>query len=231
MALRYRSIAIRQFSFAAPGPRTGRDEMSVLCCRAITCTVLAALTESMLAGCTLQSPVRVEVQKEVLSRMPGGLPREQTRPVTLLVLPVESAPIYDTTRIAYTTRLYEVGYFSEHEWAEKPARMLQTLLVRALLSTHAFSAIQTAPYVGSYTYALRLRILELMQDFTVRVAMLSLSLHVQLSDDKDRVIVSREISLREPMHQQSPYAGVLAANEAAAKALQEIVGLLLENAR
>jgi cholesterol transport system auxiliary component len=70
-----------------------------------------------------------------------------------------------------------------------------------------------------------------MQDFTSQPAILRLSVHAQLSDDKEQLMASREISLREPMQQQSPYAGVVAANDAVAKALKEIVNLTLEHAR
>lgn len=200
--------------------------------RTIVGAVVVALGVPTLAGCALLSPARVDPEKAVLSKMPLELPQQPTRAVTLLVLPPETTPIYDTTLMAYTTRAYHVGYFSRHEWAGRPAQMLQPLLVGALQRTHAFGAVLTPPHAGRYTYALRTEIIELMQDFTSEPATLRLSLRLQLSDDTaNRVVAIKEISLREPMQQKTPYAGVVAANDAAAKALQEIAGFVLEMAR
>jgi cholesterol transport system auxiliary component len=107
--------------------------------------------------------------------------------------------------------------------------MLQPLLVRTLQNTHYFRAVLTPPYSGRYTYSLRTEILELMQDFTSEPATLQLSLRVRLSNDTaNRIIATKEISLREPMQQKTPYAGVMAANDATAKALQKVTEFVLE---
>ena len=83
---------------------------------------LGALVASA-SGCTLLSPAQVETSKEVLSEMPLELPVERTRAASLLVLVPQAQPIYDTTRIVYSMRPYEVAYFSQTEWAERPSRM------------------------------------------------------------------------------------------------------------
>jgi cholesterol transport system auxiliary component len=70
-----------------------------------------------------------------------------------------------------------------------------------------------------------------MQDFTSEPATLRLSLRLQLSDSATgRLAATKEISVREPMQQKAPYAGVVAANEAVAKALQEAARFVLEKA-
>lgn len=190
---------------------------------------LATLVETTLSGCSLLLPVKTETRKDVLSKMPADLPQQKTRAATLLVFAPQTQPLYDTTRMAYTVRAYQVDYFSQHEWGETPSQMLQPLLVGALQNTHAFSAVLIPPYAGRYHYALRTEILELRQDFTSEPAVLQLSLRFQLSDDTaDRVIATKEISLREPMQQRTPYAGVVAANDATAKALQEMVRFVLD---
>jgi cholesterol transport system auxiliary component len=56
-----------------------------------------------------------------------------------------------------------------------------------------------------------------------------LSLRLQLSEGaSNRVISTKEITLREPMQKKNPESGVAAANDAVAKALREIAGFLLE---
>lgn len=183
------------------------------------------------AGCALLSPPDTKGVTAVLSKMPAELPRRESRPVTLLVLPPDTNPVYDTTQMAYTLRPYEVAYFRDHQWGETPSQMLHPMLVRTLESTGYFSVVLKPPYAGRYTYALRTEILELTQDFTSEPAVLRLSLRLQLTDDATgRLAATKEISLREPMQQKTPYAGVLAANEAIAKALQEAARFVLEKA-
>jgi cholesterol transport system auxiliary component len=199
--------------------------MKVAWCRMI----VVALSVPTASSCALLSPAKIETKKQVLNKIPPALPQQETRAITLLVFPPETKPIYDTTQMAYTIRPYQVAYFSRHEWSETPSRMLQPLLVRTLQNTHYFRAVLTPPYSGRYTYSLRTEILELTQDFTSEPATLQLSLRLQLSNDAaNRVIATKEISLREPMQQRTPYAGVVAANDATAKALQKVAEFVLE---
>ncbi len=191
--------------------------------------LLAALAAVWGSGCTLFSPVENAIRVEVINKLPLELPQRETHTATLLVLPPAINPVYDTVRMAYTTRPYQIDYFSLHEWGASPAQMLLPLLARTLENTHYFSAVLTPPYFGPYNYALRTEILELAQDFTSDPATLHLSLRVQLADGaSNRIISSRAISLREPMLQETPYAGVIAANDATAKALEQVAGFVLE---
>jgi len=191
--------------------------------------MVAALGVPTVSGCALLSPAKIETKKEVLSKMPPEFPQKQPHTATVLVYPPETQPIYDTTRMAYTIQPYQVAYFRDYEWGETPSQMLQPLLVRTLQNTHYFSAVLTPPHPGRYTYALRTEILELTQDFTSEPTTLLLSLRVSLTDGAaNRVIASKEILLREPMQQKTPYAGVVAANDATAKALQEVAKFVLE---
>lgn len=192
--------------------------------------IAGALVVSIVSSCALLSPAKIERQKDVLSRMPLELPQKKTHAATLLVFPPETQPIYDTTQMAYSIRPYQVAYFSEHEWGETPSQMLQPLLVRTLQNTHYFIAVLTPPYPGRYSYALRTEILEFTQDFTAEPATLLLSLRFRLSDGaENRVIAIKEILLREPVQQKTPNAGVEAANDATAKALQEVASFVLKN--
>ena len=161
--------------------------------------------------------------------MPAEVPHRDPGAVTLLVFPPVTSPLYDTTQMAYTQRPYEVAYFSRNQWGETPSRMLQPLLVRTLETTGYFSAVLTPPHAGRYGYALRTEILQLTQDFTSDPPALQLSLRLQLTDGATgRLVATKEISAREPMQQKTPYAGVVAANEATAKALQQAAQFVLE---
>ncbi len=190
----------------------------------------AALVVVLAAGCTLLPPGQTETKKEVLSTVPDALPQRDTRAAALLVLRPDTQAIYDTTQMAYMARPYQVDYFTQYAWGATPSQMLLPLLVQTLENTHAFAAVLTAPYAGHYSFALRTEILELMQDFTAQPPVLRFALRLQLSDSTTgRIIATKSISLREPLEQESPYAGVVAANRAAAKALSEVAKFVLEN--
>ena len=191
---------------------------------------LAALAIA-LANCTLLSPPKIKIDKAVLNQIPLELPHREGHGSTLLVFPPETASIYDTTQMVYRDRPHQVAYFGQHEWADTPSHMLYPLVVKALENTGYFRAVLTPPYTGRYTYALRTEIVELTQDFTSQPATLVMSLRLQLTDaSAAHVIATKEISQRELMQQKTPSAGVAAANEATAKALQEVAVFVLEKA-
>ena len=94
------------------------------------CLACIASAASLLAGCSLLLPPRPEPVKAVLSEMPDDVPHEPGRAATLLVLLPEISPAYDTARMAYSVKLYQLAYFRDNEWAETPAQMIQPLLVQ-----------------------------------------------------------------------------------------------------
>jgi len=193
--------------------------------------VLGVLTACLaVTGCALLStPPKVIVEKAVLTEVPHDLPQRANRGDTLLVFHPKTPPLYDTTQMAYSTQPHEVAYFSEREWGETPSQMFYPLVVSTLENTHAFRAVLTEPFAARYTYALRTEILELIQDFGSDSASLVLALRFQLTDyGAKTVIATREVSVREPMLERNSYAGVLAANEATAKALQQMAEFVLQ---
>jgi cholesterol transport system auxiliary component len=149
----------------------------------------------------------------------------------LLILPPETNPAYDTNRMAYTVRRYELGYFRDNEWAEAPAQMLAELLARALREIGYFKTVLTAPGAEGASFRLQTIILELLQDHTVHPPVLRLALRVQLFRRTGQPIAEREIRRDQPLLDPIPYAGVTAANEAMALALRDVAQFVLDAVR
>jgi cholesterol transport system auxiliary component len=190
----------------------------------IACVVL-------FSGCALFSPVKIDTKKNVLNNTPLDLPSETTHSATLLVLVPETMPAYATTQMAYSTQAYQIAYFSQNEWAETPSQMIQPLIVKTLRNTHYFSEVLSPPYFGRHTFALHVEILELRQDFTSEPATLQLAMRIYLSREAtNQIIAAKELSVREPMSERNPYAGVVAANEAMPKLLRELAKFVVEKA-
>ena len=183
------------------------------------------------AGCTLFSPVNIDTKKHVLNNIPLDLPSEKTHSATLLVLVPETTPVYATTQMAYSTQAYQIAYFSKNEWAETPSQMIQPLIVKTLRNTHYFSEVLSPPHFGRHTFALHVEILELKQDFTSEPATLQLAMRIYLSREAtNQIVATKELSIREPMSERNPYAGVVAANEAMPKLLRELAKFVVEKA-
>lgn len=193
--------------------------------------LLIALAAAIAPGCALMTPAQVETRKQVLTKVPTDLPRARPHAATLLVLVPEANALYDTTEIAYTVRPYQVEYFSRNEWAERPSQMIHALLMKTLRGTGHFQEVLAPPHMGAHKYALRSELLELQQDFTSNAPTLRLAMRVQLVDGAtQKVIASRELDTQEPMREKSPYAGVVAANEATARILRDIALFVTEAA-
>lgn len=187
---------------------------------------------AMLAGCGLLSPAEPPTTSWLLDQPSMDLPRRAARSGTLLVLPLEARPAIAATQMAYTLRPHHLAYFAHNQWAETPPQMLQPLLVRAMEATGAFEAVLTPPHPAGHSLTLRTEIVDLVQDFSVEPPVVRFSLRARLSDQAgNRVLGAREITLREPMQQKSPSAGVTAANKAVATGLRELAAFVLEHAR
>lgn len=186
------------------------------------CFICITLAAPLLAGCSLLLPPRHEPVRALLTELPGHIPHEPRHAVTLLVLLPETNPAYDTTRMAYSVRLYQLAYFRDNEWAETPAQMIQPLLVQTLQRTGLFRAILTSPESDAISYVLRTKVLELVQDYTVKPPILRVALRLHLLDASGRAIAGHELAAQEEMRAAAPYAGVIAANDAVAKLLGQV---------
>jgi cholesterol transport system auxiliary component len=133
--------------------------------------------------------------------------------------------------MAYSTEVFQIGYFSKNEWAETPSQMLQPLIVQTLRNTHYFSEVLSPPYFPGHTFNLGIEILELKLDFTSEPATFNLAIRISLTRNAtNEVVGTRELSVRQPMPEKTPYAGVMAANEAMPKLLREVAEFVIKNA-
>jgi len=181
-------------------------------------------------GCAFLSSPKADIEKSVLNQLPAAVPHRGNDAGTVLVFPPATMPVYDTVLMAYRTEPRQIAYFSRRQWGATPSQMIQPLLVATLEKTHSFRVVLVPPYTGPYTYSLHTQILDLIQDFTPKSATLVLRLRFQLTGyGASRVIAARDISVREPMLQRNSHSGVVAANNATAKALQEMAEFVLES--
>jgi cholesterol transport system auxiliary component len=180
-----------------------------------------------LAGCLSLPREERPIQTFILSldSSAGGtaIPEVRLGAGILVVNAPVAQPGFDTTRMAYTQRLYEVSYHATHQWADSPARMLAPLLVRSLETTGLWRAVVSVPTAVRGDYQLDISSLVLQQEFLTQPSRTHVLLRAQLVEMKEqRVMGARTFEALEPAPSDDAYGGVLAANHAVAKVLQAV---------
>ena len=142
---------------------------------------------------------------------------------TLLVSPPRPQAGFDTARMAYLRRPHEVSYYAFNQWADTPARMLMGLFAQAMERTDLWRAVVQMPSTVRADYRLDSDNLLLEQRFFSTPSQVRLALRVQLIDLKQqRIIGTRDFEIFEEAPSDDAYGGVIAANRATAKLLEQL---------
>lgn len=144
----------------------------------------------------------------------------------LLVDKPESRPGYDTPRMAYSRRALALDYYTKSEWADTPARMLQTLLAQTLAQGGTWSAVLAAPNPGRADVRLTTSVLEFVHDLSAgEPGIVRVRVHVTFSGIVDRrVLAARDFAAEEPAASADAEGYARAADRASAHVLAELAG-------
>lgn len=193
---------------------------------------LIALVAPLLAlahsGCSGLLPTPPEAPPASFMLAPGlSSVRPETQSsglgLTLLVSRPESSAGYGTPRMAYLEQEYRLDYFSDHQWVDPPAAMLEPLLVKALDAQPAFGAVSAEGRGIRGDLRLSTVIEALYQDFRPRPSQARVALRVRLVDAGDgRILATRLFDDSEPAPADTAYGGVQAVNRILARLLPEI---------
>ncbi len=183
----------------------------------------------LMMGCL--SPINTTPKNNyVLNTVPPSNTVEYERSKVLLVSIPRMSAVMDNNNMVYLDGQHRIGYFSQNRWAAKPNAMLFSLLLTTLEQQGGFKAVVAAPYYGGKS-DLRLDVVNfsVVQDFTVHPSLVAVKMDVQLSDMKTQTVLrTRSITVNVPAAQNTPAAGVVAANQAVADSLVQIVHFIHE---
>ena len=202
------------------------------------CRLLAAsLTVGALGACSVLSPTATPQPAFYSLDAPRAAPPPAVAAVpatapTLVISPPRAAAGFDSPRIIYLREPHKLEYFAHSEWVDPPARMLGPLLVNAVERSGAFRAVMLTP--GSAAGDLRLdsEIVRLQQEFQAQPSRVRFTLRAYLVDDKTRRILAwREFDGEVAAASDDPYGGVVAANKAVQRVLEEVSAFCAEAAR
>jgi ABC-type uncharacterized transport system auxiliary subunit len=156
-----------------------------------------------------------------------AVPDEQAVKVTsqysLAVMPMGSSVTTDTTNMLYRNKPHQLASFTKHDWVAAPANMLMIPLLTALNNTHYFKSILVEPITANPDYILSSKLLTLYQDFTVNPSQIVMMVEVNLNTGNGQAIASQQFSAAVPTTDNTPKAGVVAANEASEQIIADIV--------
>ncbi len=189
--------------------------------RTATCLLIGAL---LLTGCSV--PGRApSTETFTLSLEPAGRSLDERGPVLEVAEP-QARPGFATTGMAYREQPFELAYFAYNEWAAPPPKMLQPLLVEAMESAGAFSAVIDGPQRLGADRRLETELLYLIQDFTGETSHLEMAVRAQIIDMRsEEVIATRTFRTSQPAPSDDAYGGVVAANRALKQLLPELIQL------
>jgi len=146
---------------------------------------------------------------------------------TLLLSCPRAAPGYTGAGMAYIEEAHRIDYFANHRWADSPARMLEPLFMRALETSGFFQAVVQAPTTARFDLRLDTELLRLVQVFEAAASRIEITVRINLLDTHSQhVLVSEVIEVTEPVSEQTPYGGVIAANQAVARLLETLQHVL-----
>lgn len=143
-------------------------------------------------------------------------------PAVLVAAP-QARPGFDTERMAYVRSPNQLEYFARHRWIDAPARMLAPLMVQALESTGAFSAVVQAPTVARTKWRLETEIVKLQQDFLEQPSVVHLVLRTQLINaNTQQPVAARVFTATVAAASQDARGGAKAANDALKQLLPQL---------
>lgn len=161
--------------------------------------------------------------QESRSQSPAPVVTGRKATAVLLVNRPQAQAGFETPRMAYLLRPLEVSYFAASQWADTPARMVTPLLVQALERTGTWRAVVQMPSPVRGDYRLDSEELILAQEFFQQPSRLRLTLRAQLVELKGQGILgTRSFEVLEETVSDDAYGGVIAANRAVTKLLDQV---------
>ncbi|PJA77890.1 MAG: hypothetical protein CO149_07055 [Nitrospirae bacterium CG_4_9_14_3_um_filter_51_5] len=175
-----------------------------------------------------QDPIRAYVLDlyEGTATMESPHARSSKLPTFLVTVP-EPAPGFESPRMIYVKIPYELNSFAASQWVETPARMLAPVIVRKLENSALWSAVVQMPTSVRGDFRLDIDHVALAQEFLQQPSRVRLALRAQLTTIRDPgVIGTRSFEVWEEAPSEDAYGGVLAAQRAVRRLLDELMAWL-----
>ena len=194
--------------------------------RIVSFTLIVFSSACVLGPSDTSTPRTYFLNPEISWKNPHGYGERLDTAVLLITQPRAQAG-FDTARMAYLVRPYEINYFAFNQWADTPARLLHRIMVENLDKTGLWSAVLQTPGTVPAQYRLDCDNLILEQQFFSRPSRVRLSVRAQIIETKKpAILATRYFEVLEVAPTDDAYGGVQAGNHAAEKLLIELAAWL-----
>lgn len=179
------------------------------------------------------SPVKIPATSQYqLSAYSGKKVSNNKRSISLWVTTPEAVAGYQTEQMIYMDKPFQLSAFVKNAWANPPADMIYPLMIQSLQETNFFHAVMSSAYSQGADYRLDTQLLKLKQNFLKRPSVLELSVKVVLTRvENNQVIASKIIQEEVRCPADTPYGGVMAANQATRQLTARIDSFVVEHLR
>lgn len=185
--------------------------------------LLLLTTACALGPREVAAPRTYFLNPEISVKNPLRAAGKNTGTVLLITQPRAQAG-FDTARMAYLLRPYEVNYYGYNQWADTPARLLHRVIVESFDKSGLWHAVVQFPSGIPAQHHLDCDNLVLEQQFFSRPSRVRLALRAQIVETKTRTILaSRYFEFFEDTGSDDAYGGVEAANRAAATMINQLL--------
>lgn len=173
--------------------------------------ILLLLHGLFVNGCAIQTEVQHQYKLDSFSQKKFGYPKSRH---ALLVTQPEAVAGYQTEGMQYVAKPYELSSFVHNAWVGTPANMLFPLMLQSMQGTGYFFAVSSSPYSDKADYRLDTQLIALQQSFLTTPSREELVIKVVLTHIEDnRVVASTIFHEYAACPQNTPYGGVIAANQ------------------
>ena len=139
----------------------------------------------------------------------------------LMVSPPRALAGLDSRRMLYSEQASELRRFVYNEWSDRPAVMLEPLIIQAIESTGRFHAVVGVGNGILPNLRLDTRVVSFFQDFSTEPSLARVAMRFQLVDlDERTVLATAFFEETEPAPSDDPYGGVMAINIALTRVLE-----------
>lgn len=190
--------------------------------------LLLSLLMFLMTACTAIKPS--VTNQYTLNSFSNQSFKRPSAPLSILVNKPEAVAGYETEQMLYMSKPYELGIYAHNAWIDPPADMLFPLIVQSLQSSGYFFAVASTPSSETTDYRLDTQLIELQQNFLHKPSVLEFAAKVVLTKvSTNHIIASRVIKKRILCSQNSPYGGVIAANQATRQFTFELTHFVIDH--
>ena len=183
---------------------------------------------SFLYSCSSLNKVQYERQYYNLEYPSPRFGDLKPLPLVIKMEPLNTAPIYHTSRILYRDQSFNIKTYVYHQWRANPGNMVQHFLLRDLRASGLFKAILPYSSRSAASYVLEGSLDEFLEwdGATGWEAVLSLSITLIKQGERDvqkRIVLQKDYRTLEPCSRKHPLAVVEAMSRAMSRISEQII--------